>query len=377
MKVGIDARLWDETGVGRYIRNLVKYLQVVDRTNEYILFIRAADWDNVMSQLTNPKWKIIIADIRWHSLSEQIHFPSILYKEKLDLMHFPYFSYPFLYRKKFVITVHDLILHHFPTGKASTLPGVYYQGKLLGYKFLMRNAVARAKNIIAVSQATKKEIIDHYGTAADKIIVTYEGVDEQMEIKRNALSSLEHKKPGYPYFLYVGNAYPHKNLERLIEAFRIFRKKTPADVRLILVGKDDYFYKRLERAIGKWDLLSSITVLHDIDDEELGILYKNALATIVPSLMEGFGLPALEAMNQKCVVVASDIPSVREVCGQSAIYFEPENTKSIAEKLLLVYKNRNDFSEEKEAGIQRAKEFSWKRMAKQTKEVYEGSISIR
>src|SRR5258708_5042379 len=120
MRVGIDARLWNETGIGRYIRNLVKYLQVVDQQNEYILFVRARDYENIKYQISNIKWKITIADVHWHTFEEQVKLLWILYKEKLDLMHFPYFSVPVFYTGKFIVTIHDLILYHYPTGKAST-----------------------------------------------------------------------------------------------------------------------------------------------------------------------------------------------------------------------------------------------------------------
>src|SRR4051812_22356097 len=120
MKIGIDARLWNETGVGRYIRNLVKELQLIDKKNEYILFVRKADFDKVSSQIVNSKFLVKVADIRWHTIEEQIKLPRILNNENLDLMHFPYFSVPIRYKKTFVITIHDLILNHFSTGKAST-----------------------------------------------------------------------------------------------------------------------------------------------------------------------------------------------------------------------------------------------------------------
>ncbi len=315
MRVGIDARLWDETGIGRYIRNLVKYLQEVDQANEYVLFVLGKDYGNVKALISNKKWKVVIADVRWHSFAEQIKLSGILYKEKLDLMHFPYYSYPILYSGKFVATIHDLILLHFPTGKASNLPHVFYKAKLFAYKLLTRNAVLHAQQIIAVSNATKQEIVDHYHIPKDKITVTYEGVDERMDGQQNKLVDTRYKILHTKYFLYVGNAYPHKNLERLIQAFGIFKKDNGSDVKLILVGKNNYFYKRLEKTIDAYSLRSDILVFHDVNDEALGYLYKNAIATVIPSLMEGFGLPALEAMSQKCLVVASDIPSIREICG--------------------------------------------------------------
>src|SRR5258705_8253378 len=125
MRIGIDGRLWHETGVGRYIRNLVANLAQIDNTNEYVLFVKTGfkikdlPGRQAGSGFKNDKWKIVETDIHWHSLKEQMQFPAVLNKENLDLMHFPYFSHPIFYNKPFVITIHDLIMNHFPTGKAS------------------------------------------------------------------------------------------------------------------------------------------------------------------------------------------------------------------------------------------------------------------
>lgn len=131
MRIGIDARLWNETGVGRYIRNLVYNLLEIDSRNEYVLFTNKQTIEEIKEhkskiKFEDKKLKLVETNIRWHSVSEQIKFPKILEKEKLDLMHFPYFSVPILYNRPFVITIHDLIINHFSTGKASTLPTPLY-----------------------------------------------------------------------------------------------------------------------------------------------------------------------------------------------------------------------------------------------------------
>src|SRR3990170_6776804 len=189
MRIGIDCRLWNESGVGRYTRNLVEQLLIIDRKNSYVFFVLPKDKEDLKSQISNLKsqkkleirnWKLEIADIRWHTVEEQLRFPAILNKENLDLVHFPYFSVPIFYDKPLVVTIHDLILHHFPTGEASTLPSPFYWLKLIGYKFVISNAAKKAKKIITVSNATKKEIIDHLKVDPSKVEVTYEGVKRQI-----------------------------------------------------------------------------------------------------------------------------------------------------------------------------------------------------
>jgi len=375
MKIGIDCRLWDETGVGRYIRNLVEQLLTIDKKNEYILFVLSRDEENIKYQISNikKKWKLRPADVRWHSIEEQLKFPTTLKRENLDLVHFTYFSVPIFYNRPFVVTIHDLIINHFSTGRASTLPYPIYSLKLLGYKFIMSQAVKKAKKIITVSNATKKEIIDHLGVDSSKVVVTYEGV--QLPNKKNDKWKIINGK----YFLYVGNAYPHKNLERLLKAFKLLN----SDANLFLVGKEDYFYKRLGKKVREMGISDRVIFLQSVLDQELVDLYRNALALVLPSLMEGFGLPALEAMANKCLVLASDIPSLRETCGDAALYFDPYNPKDIAEKMKAVCFNDlpagkaglNHFSKNRIEGLERAKFFSWRKMAQETLAVYEKSAS--
>ncbi len=124
------------------------------------------------------------------------------------------------------------------------------------------------------------------------------------------------------------------------------------------------------------NLTDKVIFLQNVNDEELASLYKNAIALVMPSLMEGFGLPALEAMANNCLVLASDIPSLIETCGNVALYFDPYNPKDIAEKIKAVcFNDLNHFSKNRIEGLERAKVFSWLKMAKETLKVYEHAAS--
>lgn len=377
-RIGIDCRLWNETGVGRYIRNLVVNLQKIDTTNEYVLFALSKDFKDIQFIIHNSKFIIQKCDIPWHTLSEQLEFPKILKKANLDLVHFPYFSMPIRYKGKFVVTMHDLILHHFPTGKASTHTLFFYNLKLLGYKYIISQAAIKAQKILTVSETTKQEIIDHLHVPAEKIVVTYEGIDAQL----TRYNSQETNKTT-SYFLYVGNAYPHKNLESLMDAFSLFLRhfempdQVRHDVKLILVGKGDFFYKRLEKKVKQAGLENNIVFKHAISDGELMSLYKNALALVMPSLMEGFGLPGLEAMENNCLVIASDIPIFHEIYKDVSLYFDPKDTHSLAEILLNVYNGKiQSLPARKKNGKELAKKFTWEKTARQTLAVYESCLSI-
>jgi hypothetical protein len=173
MKIGIDGRLMNETGVGRYIRNLIDQLGTLDKRNFYVVFLRK----NAFHTFTPPnaRWEARLADIPWHSVTEQLFMPTIFNREHLDLLHVPYFNVPLLYFGKFVVTIHDLTILHFDTGKASTFPYVFYQIRRLGYYISLLKAIHWSEKIIAVSETTKKEVLDHFDVLPDQVEVIYEG----------------------------------------------------------------------------------------------------------------------------------------------------------------------------------------------------------
>jgi glycosyltransferase involved in cell wall biosynthesis len=375
MRIGIDARFWNETGVGRYIRNLVAQLSVIDTENSYVLFMREADRE--LFKPEKSRWTVVSTDIHWHSLSEQLHFPQILDRQNLDVMHFPYFSIPIRYSRPYIVTIHDLILHHFATGEATTLPFHLYKIKLAAYKFIMNRAAANARKLIAVSHATAAEIHDHLHIESSKVSVIYEGVDSAINHQPSTINpdsiGVNHQRYG-KYFLHVGNVYPHKNAKRLIEGF------DQADIegyKLLFVGKKDYFMEQLEKFVRHSGLEKKVMFLGFVSDMDLGSLYQNSAATVVPSLMEGFGLPVLEAMVNNSLVLASDIPSLREIAGDGAIYANPFDVHDISAKIRYMAEgDRAKLASCKKRGLQIAKEFSWRKMARETLAVYESSISI-
>jgi glycosyltransferase involved in cell wall biosynthesis len=380
MKIGIDARFWDESGVGRYIRNLVWELGKIDKKNTYVLFTKQKNYP----ELKNPDcattkwqvplgWKIVQTNIHWHSLEEQIKFPQILNKENLDLMHFPYFSVPIYYRRPYIVTIHDLILHHFTTGEATTRSPIVYYLKLLGYKSIVKNAAQKAKKIITVSQATKKEIIKHLHVPQEKIAVIYEGVEDKPADKTKDLK-INNKN----YFLHVGNLYPHKNINLVLSAIKKIKVEDNLSIQLVIVGKKDYFYQRFQKKVKELKLENQVTFLGEATDSQLKNAYQNTLALISPSLMEGFDLPTVEAMANNCLVVASDIPVHHEICKDTAIYFDPKNEKDLILKMKEIFTNgKEKYKDKIKKGASHATEFSWAKMAKETLDIYENSISLR
>lgn len=375
MKIGIDCRLWSETGVGRYIRNLVKELAEIDADNDYVLFAIQKDYEKVKLAIRNSHFTIVPVDIHWHSLSEQFQFTKILNNEQLDLMHFPYFSHPITYRKPFVITIHDLIISHFATGKASTLPLPLYYAKRLAFQRVLHHGIQHARTIIVPLHAVKDDIVQTFQIPKEKITVTYEGFDTSIGRQSSVVSRQQTTNDERPkdYFLYVGNAYPHKNVEGLIDGFLRFHKENTS-YKLVLVGKEDYFYKRLKNKLSSKDR-NDMIFLHNVGDAELAQLYTSAKAFVSASKMEGFGLPPLEAMAIGTPVLVSDIPSFREVCGDAALYFNPYDNGTIAKMMDdAVKSSQTEKNRRLNDGLQRAKQFSWQKMAEETLKVYQQAV---
>ena len=248
MRIGIDARFCGPVGkgLGRYTQKLVTHLEKIDQQNQYVVFLRRENWD--VYQPTNQNFRKVLADYQWYSWPEQVQMPKLLRKQNLDLVHFPHFNVPLGYRGKFVSTIHDLILIQFPTKRATTLGPLLYKLKYFGYRRVINHAVKKSQSVITVSRYTKKQLVDFFGIKPDKIHVTYEASSgvESGQLKMPESDFLLDYGITKPFLLYVGNAYPHKNLEGLLQAFRKFADQNN-QYQLVLVGKDDYFYGRLRQ----------------------------------------------------------------------------------------------------------------------------------
>lgn len=370
MRIGIDARLWNETGVGRYTRALVSKLQELDETNEYILFLIREDFEKL--NLKKNNWRKVVADIQWHTFSEQIHLPGIIAKEKLDLLHLPYFSVPVLNTTPFIVTIHDLTISHFATGKATTKSWPEYQIKRLGYQIILRSAVTKAQRIITVSKTVKKDIENLFKLNPAKVIVTYESGELEKNIERIE-SRIQLPRE---FILYVGNAHPHKNLDNLVRSFQLMNNKFP-HLKLVFVGKYDYFYRRLQKKVIDMNISDSVIFLGVISNNQLYEIYKKARCLVFPSYSEGFGIPGLEAMTCKCPVVASDIDVFREVYKTGAVYFSAVDIKDMAQKIEQVLVNQTLRENLITKGKKIAAHYSWRKMAQETLEIYENCSRLR
>ncbi len=392
MKIGIDARFYGPIGkgLGRYTQEVVdNIIKITDSAGgevfEYIIFLSPANFDEFdTDRLGVRKVKL---DCPWYGWKEQLLMPFYLGRERLDLIHFPHFNVPILTPGRFVVTIHDLILTHFPTVRATTRRPILYYFKNLSYRLVILVALKRARKIITVSQFTKRDIVRKFGIKPEKITVTYEGV-ANLAKGRDSLfvSRLDNREILAQYhlrqnfLLYVGNAYPHKNLAILLKVFSRLRGEYP-DLRLVLVGKPDYFYERVQeaaRALNLWqkeNINSPVIFPGYVPDAQLEILYAEARAYIFPSLYEGFGLPPLEAMAKGCPVLSSDRASLPEILGSAAVYFNPEDEADMTMKIKSVLNDKGLRDRLIAFGLARAKKYNWWECARETLAVYQEALS--
>jgi len=334
-RVGIDARLMYQTGVGVYIQNLIRNIAKIGTSNiEFIIYARDEDIAKFRLQDTKlykvSKIKFRSSNVSWHGLSEQIIFLYQLWKDHLDLMHFTYFSWPILYFRPFIATIHDTTLLSHATGKATTKARWWYWIKHSIFCFVFNQQVNRSLRIVVPSIAVKDEIAKIFPQSIKKIHVLYEAVDELFQ---NALPLPVVQLEGKKYFLYVGNCYPHKNVETLIDAFTKVQSKEK-DVNLCLVSPNNPFSNKLEEKLKQSSISKSVSILHNIPVSELKWLYTNAIALIFPSFAEGFGLPVLEGASCGCPLILSDIPVFHEIIGDNAIYFSPKDADKLSNIML-------------------------------------------
>lgn len=390
-RVGIDARFFglENKGLGRYTNELIEQLDEINQELclkirqlethqehslkkeklliEYYIFLREKSLEDYQPKSKNI-YKVKV-DYQWYSWQEQLLFPFLLKKYNLDLMHFTHFNVPILYRNKFIVTIHDLILFHYPTIKNTTLNKCFYFFKLTVYHLLIRIIARRANLIIAISEFTKKDIVNSLKISEKKVKVVYEGAEFNSKKIVKSENTI-FKKYGImgKYLLYVGNAYPHKNLERLVLAFGKLDIEDKDKLQLVLVGKKDYFYEKLEEFIDKSNI-KNVVVTDYVFDQELEKLYGRAEFFVFPSLYEGFGLPPLEALVRGLLVVSSAKSSLLEILGNKVRYFDPESVESIKEGIEDVLLNGGVVVTAEEIKEIKNK-YSWKKMTEKTMDIY-------
>jgi len=382
LKIGIDARMYGpkQTGIGTYIEYLIKELAKQDKINQYFIFLLPQEF--IKFNIPAQNFQKIKVNSHWYSMHEQVFFLFDLLKYKLDLMHFTHFNLPIFYPRKFIVTIHDITPKFFPGHKMGK--SIY---RRMAYNLILKIAALKSSEIIVPSYKTKNDLINFYKVNSRKICVIYEGIKDKNDqsSRRKFLENYSwHKEKAVEklkltfkiknlkksYIFYVGVWRDHKNLLNLIKAFNILIKKYNFKGQLVLGGEEDSYYPETRAESEKLGLKDKVIVPGFLDSEKLTLFYQGASVFVLPSFYEGFGLVTLESLNHGTPVACSDIEPLKEILGDSALYFNPKNPKDMADKLWQVLSNENLQKNFLAKAQNILEKYDWKKMAKETLAIY-------
>lgn len=415
MKIGFDgSRAFpstssgqvNRTGTENYSYQLLLNLAKIDKKNEYIVYLRPHSQTPGVSFLTpgvKRRWpgNFKFKTLNWPRLWTQAGLAKQTFQDNLDVLFIPAHTSPIIHPSglKTVVTVHDL--------GAEYLPKMHQLKQTLYLKWITKFQLKTATKLIAVSYATKDDLVKKIGCDPKKIEVVYEGYDKKLfkPVKTDRLVNSLKKFDLVPeeYFLFVGTVQPRKNLERLIKAFSeyvargpagsvshrassslcssgyaLFAKRrdgpsspSPLALDLVIVGGKGWMSEEIYKLPKKLGIEHQVKFLGRVPDKDLPALYSGAIALTFPSLFEGFGLPIIEAQACGCPVLTSNVSSMPEVGGNSVILVDPYDTESIVRGISKLYPS--DIRERLvKAGFENIKRFSWEKAARETLRVLEG-----
>ncbi|MCD6379847.1 glycosyltransferase family 4 protein [bacterium] len=358
MRIGIDARMINHSGIGTFLSNTISRQQKVS-DHEFVLFGKK-------QELEKDGIHVVEADYPIYGIKEQLFFPHKLNSAKLDLFHATHYNIPLFYRGNFVVTIYDLIHVVFPEYLPSK--AAYYYAN-----YMISSACKKAKKIITISEFTKKDLVKHYDVNPEKISVIYPAVSNEF----SPLSSDSGKIRGKygKYVLYVGAIREHKNVTGLVNSFCRLKRERVFDHKLVLIGKGKYKYiSRINGIIRENDLQGEVVILNDINNSDIPDFYREAELFVFPSFYEGFGLPPLESMASGCPVITSNSSSLPEVVGDSAVLFDPYEKDGLYTAMKEIIMSEDKRQELREKGLERSKKFTWENTVEKILRVYDTVI---
>jgi len=378
LHIVIDARRLRDFGIGTHIRSLVHALSVIDRENRYTVVTGPGDARTLAGMPDN--FEIAICTRSDHALLDHVLFPMFLRGLRPDLVHIPLNRVPLLMIRPYVVTIHDMANLFFDEDDPSPL-----HMQLRRYRF--RRGLVRANRVIAVSDATRRDVETQMGVPPSRIRRVYNAPDPGFLAPDAAASRVEDRQRimeryqvNYPFLLYAGNIRRHKNVPRLVEAFAVLREQLSdhpvySELRLVIIGDTISQYPAVRQAVIKSKMEQVVRFLGFVPFETLRCFYESAAAFVFPSRYEGFGLPPLEAMACGAPVVTSNVSSLPEVVDDAAMLVNPENVFDIARGIREVLLDDSLRQELVRRGRLQAARFSWETTARQVLEIYKEAVS--
>lgn len=363
MKIVLDTRII-ETSTGRYMQRLLEHINdtyALSDGHDYIALMPAQyvrKWQQRLKNIT-----VVTADQKWYSFSEQWSLYHQLRSLKPDLVHFTMPQQPLLWSRPAVTTIHDMTLIRFDNIRPGESPLVYHVKQYV-FRSLLRVVMRRAKAIVSPTEFVRQDLGAFFGKKYLTKMHATPLAGEIPEVEPEALV----KFIDTPYLFFVGNAFPYKNIWRVIDGFRELQKNHP-DLHLLLAGKKDEFYQELEARCAEEGIIN-VHFLGFISDGEKRWALQNARAFVTASLSEGFCMPVLEAMIEGCPVVASNVSCLPEVVGDAGLLFDPSSTDDLVATIKPLLTNVTLRQELIEKGYAHARSYSWERMVQQVHTIY-------
>lgn len=367
MRIGINGLYLlpgEVGGTETYLRNLLSALEKVDKENEYIVFTNRENHDTFTFQSKNFKKHLcsISSKSKWFRVVwEQLWFPFIREMKSIDVLFSPGYVAPVLSRKKHVVAIHDMLYKRYPN--------LVSRAKLVFWGVFVPLSVRKAQHIITFSEFSKTDIVRFLGADPERVTVTYAGINHYFptEITTDVEAQVKEKYGiNGSFILSVATLSPHKNLSGLLRAFSILRAQFQVETKLLLAGKNERSTDELNSVIAKLGLQRDVRLLGYVPTDDLAALYRLADCFVLPSLMEGFGYPVLEAMQMGCAVVCSNSASLPEVAGDAAIFFDPLNLDEMASSIDALLSDKELREEYRRKGRENIRRFSWEKTARET-----------
>ena len=361
MIIGFDARLMSVPGgLGRYCSELLRELLSQNPHDFFVIIVKKIP--NNFSDFKNIRW--IEVDIHWYGFDEQTKLGAIMNAQSdVQLWHIPHWNVPITLKKPFIITFHDFIFEQFPTYGNSFSGYLTYKIKWIFWRILLSINFHRARKIITISNYVRDQIISRAPSTSKKLEVIYNGLTH---LPPAIAPTFDIKKP---FFLMVGNSYPHKNHLIILVLLKKYREQLSEH--FYLLTHRDRFSEALQNKIAEAGLSDRIHIVFDAPDTTLSWMYENCEALIFPSLSEGFGIPPLEAFTYKKPVVAAKTSALPEILGDTVFWFEPTSEDDLFTAIL---NSKKDSETKKELRFACSQKYSWATTAKSTRNLYQSVI---
>ena len=364
LRLGIDARKLADYGIGSYLQGLLGELAHLDGAGDVVLLV-ASESRHLLPELPEH-WRLVEVEAPGYSFREQASVLVAALRARVGLLHVPHYVLPWLFPRPMVVTVHDIIHVLFPEFLPSSLGFAYA-------RLSIRTAVRRARRVVTGSRTTAEDLKRLFGASEARLRVIPHGVHaEFLEAGDPGADTAVRARLGIegPYLLHVGNHKPHKNAEGLLKAYQLLLHDGhgPAPPLLMVGGfPPDGELARRVRAMG---LGGAVRCLGHMERRELAAVFRGATLFVYPTLYEGFGLPVVEAMACGVPVVAGDVPAVREVAGDAAVRVNPRDVVELVAAVRHLLEQPEQQEQLRVRGRARAGEFSWRRAAEATLDVY-------